>query len=141
MKQSVNHFEFFMRADDDLYVKTDKLEHFLRSVNSSGMHFIGQTGKGNKEEFGRLSLLDFENFCMGGPGVILSRGVLAAVAPHIEECLHNMHSTHEDVEVGRCVQRFAGVPCTWSYEVREGGTTCLFWSYEVGGDGTGLFLV
>lgn len=42
----LNHFEFFMRADDDLYVRTDKLEDFLRSVNSSELHFIGQTGKG-----------------------------------------------------------------------------------------------
>lgn len=69
----LDHFEFFMRADDDVYVRPDKLEMFLRSVNSSQLHFIGQTGKGNTAEFGQLSLLDYENFCMGGPGVILSR--------------------------------------------------------------------
>lgn len=32
-------------------------------------------------------------------------------------CLKNLYSTHEDVEVGRCVQKFAGIPCTWNYEV------------------------
>lgn len=75
---------------------------------------------------------------MGGPGVILSsetlrRGELLfakknyyerfhnridlIVAPHIPTCLKNLYSTHEDVEVGRCVQKFAGIPCTWNYEV------------------------
>lgn len=54
---------------------------------------------------------------MGGPGVIMSRETLRRVAPHIPTCLKNLYSTHEDVEVGRCVQKFAGIPCTWNYEV------------------------
>ena len=115
----LNHFEFFMRTDDDVYVRPEKLEKFLRSVNSSKLHYIGQMGKGNVEEFGLLSLLDYENYCMGGPGMILSRATLARIGPHIAECLHTMHTTHEDVEVGRCIQRFAGVSCTWSYEVKK----------------------
>ncbi|KAF2347604.1 Chondroitin N-acetylgalactosaminyltransferase, partial [Trinorchestia longiramus] len=115
----LDHFEFFMRADDDVYIRPDEFEKFLRSVNSTKLQFIGQTGKGNSEEFGRLSLLDYENFCMGGPGVILSQSTLALVAPHVGDCLYNMHTSHEDVELGRCVQRFAGVQCTWSYEMRH----------------------
>lgn len=55
---------------------------------------------------------------MGGPGVIMSRETLRRVAPHIPTCLKNLYSTHEDVEVGRCVQKFAGIPCTWNYEVK-----------------------
>ncbi len=78
---------------------------------------IGQAGKGNTEEFGLLSLEYDENFCMGGPGVILSRETLRRVAPHIPTCLKNLYSTHEDVEIGRCVQKYAGIPCTWNYEV------------------------
>lgn len=78
---------------------------------------VGQAGRGNSEEFGLLSLEFDENFCMGGPGVIMSRETLRRVAPHIPTCLKNLYSTHEDVEVGRCVQKFAGIPCTWNYEV------------------------
>uniref|UniRef100_A0A452RE76 Hexosyltransferase n=1 Tax=Ursus americanus TaxID=9643 RepID=A0A452RE76_URSAM len=55
---------------------------------------------------------------MGGPGVIMSREVLRRMVPHIGKCLREMYTTHEDVEVGRCVRRFAGVQCVWSYEVR-----------------------
>ncbi|XP_042205381.1 chondroitin sulfate synthase 1-like [Homarus americanus] len=113
------HFEFFMRADDDIYVRPEKLELFLRSVNSTKAHFIGQAGKGNQEEFGHLALKNDENFCMGGPGVIMSRSTLLQVAPHVRDCLKNLRSTHEDVEIGRCVRKYARVPCTWSYEMQS----------------------
>jgi chondroitin sulfate synthase len=116
----LNKFEWFMRVDDDVYIKPDKLEAFLRSLNSSTPHFIGQAGLGNKDEFGLLSLDYDENFCMGGPGIIMSRETLRLVVPHISYCLKNLYSTHEDVEIGRCVRKFANISCTWSYEV-----TCL----------------
>lgn len=114
----LDKYEWFMRADDDVYIKGDRLESFLRSLNSSEPLFLGQTGLGTTEEMGKLALEPGENFCMGGPGVIMSREVLRRMAPHIGKCLREMHTTHEDVEVGRCVRRFAGVQCVWSYEVR-----------------------
>ncbi|XP_017853084.1 chondroitin sulfate synthase 1 isoform X2 [Drosophila busckii] len=114
----IDRFEWFIRADDDVYMEPDKLERFLRSIDSSKPQFIGQAGQGNSEEFGLLSLEFDENFCMGGPGVILSSETLRRVAPHIPTCLKNLYSTHEDVEVGRCVQKFAGIPCTWNYEMQ-----------------------
>lgn len=112
-----DRFEWFFRADDDVYVKTDKLEVFLRSLDSRKPYFLGQAGRGNQEEFGLLSLEYDENFCMGGPGMIMSRETLSRIAPHIQTCLQNLFTTHEDVEVGRCVQRFANISCTWAYDV------------------------
>lgn len=114
----LNQFEWFLRADDDVYVRGDRLEIFLRSLNSSKPLFLGQAGLGTPEEYGTLSLGSEDNYCMGGPGIILSRTALAMVRPHIGECLRNMYTTHEDVEVGRCIRKFAGVSCSWSYEVR-----------------------
>ncbi|KAG5878296.1 hypothetical protein JTB14_017647 [Gonioctena quinquepunctata] len=111
-------YEWFLRADDDVYIRTDKLEELLRSVDSKKPWFIGQTGRGNNEEFGLLSLDNDENFCMGGPGVILSRETLKRVAPYVEQCLEELYTTHEDVELGRCVRRFARISCTWSYEMQ-----------------------
>jgi len=52
----LDKFEWFMRVDDDVYIKPDKLEYFLRSLNSSVPQFVGQAGLGNKDEFGLLSL-------------------------------------------------------------------------------------
>ena len=57
---------------------------------------------------------------MGGPGMVLSRETLAHVGPRIKNCLHrNIFSTHEDVEVGRCVRQHAGIACTWNYEMSK----------------------
>ncbi|KAK6631475.1 hypothetical protein RUM44_006002 [Polyplax serrata] len=113
-----DRFEWFIRADDDVYMRPDKLEAFLRSLDSRKPLFIGQAGRGNQEEFGLLSLEYDENFCMGGPGIIMSRETLKRVAPHIRYCLKNLYTTHEDVELGRCVRKFADVSCTWSYEMQ-----------------------
>ncbi|MEQ2191032.1 Chondroitin sulfate synthase 1 [Xenoophorus captivus] len=113
----LDKYEWFMRADDDVYIKSEKLESFLRSLNSSEAIFLGQTGMGARDELGKLALEPGENFCMGGPGVIMSREVLRRMVPHIRQCLQEMYTTHEDVEVGRCVRRFAKVQCVWSYEV------------------------
>lgn len=114
-----NKFEWFMRADDDIFVKTERLELFLKNINSSKPYFIGQAGQGIQEEFGLLSLEYDENFCMGGPGIVFSHVTLALVAPNVKDCLKNLYTTHEDVELGRCVQKYAGIPCTWSYEMQS----------------------
>ncbi len=114
----LNDFEYFMRADDDVYIRGHKLEEFLRSINSSRALFIGQAGQGNKEEVGLLNLHGDENFCMGGPSMLFSGETLAKVGPNVGSCLQNLYSTHEDVEIGRCVNRFANVRCTWAFEVR-----------------------
>lgn len=111
-------FEWFMRADDDVYVRGDKLEEFLRSVDSRKPQFIGQAGRGTNDEKDVLALDYNENFCMGGPGVLISRETLRRVAPHVKYCLKHLYSTHEDVELGRCVAKFAGVSCTWSYDMQ-----------------------
>lgn len=110
-------YEWFMRADDDVYIKGTKLTSFLRSVNSSVPHFMGQAGIGTTEERDKLSLRENENFCMGGPGIVMSRATLQRFVPHISYCLKNLYTTHEDVEIGRCVQKFAGTSCTWAFEV------------------------
>ena len=108
-----------MRADDDVYINAEKLKQFLRTVNSSKPQFIGQAGVGNKEEFGQLSLDSNQNFCMGGPGVVMSQTTLRLFSKNIKYCLKHLYSTHEDVEIGRCVRLSVGIPCTWSYEMQH----------------------
>ena len=74
---------------------------------------------GTKEEYGKLALGENENFCMGGPGIIFSRETLARFTPHIKKCLRNFYTYHEDVELGRCVHKYANTSCTWSYEMQH----------------------
>lgn len=41
------------------------------------------------------------------------------MVPNIGTCLRNMYTNHEDVEISRCVSRYANVQCVWSYEMKE----------------------
>lgn len=67
------------------------------------MFYLGQAGVGNRQEFGQLELRPDQNFCMGGPGVLFSRTALKELVNHIPYCVEHLKSSHEDVEVGRCV--------------------------------------
>lgn len=115
----LDEFDWFLRADDDLYVRGNELEKFLRSLDSSRAHAIGQAGLGNSAEYGLLALGSTDNYCMGGPGVVMSRETLRRLSPHLESCLQHLLTTHEDVELGRCIRRHVGVACTWNYEMQK----------------------
>ena len=109
---------WFMRADDDVYVKIDQLLQFLSPINSSLPQYLGQAGRGRGMEKGQLDLAWNENFCMGGPGMVFSWVTLSSMRPHITECYNSMLTSHEDVEVGRCVTRSTGKVCTWAYDMQ-----------------------
>ncbi|KAL7078846.1 hypothetical protein ACQ4LE_002769 [Meloidogyne hapla] len=111
-------FHWFLRADDDLYIRSEKLANFLHLLDPSKALLLGQAGLGNIEEYGQLSLGTNDNYCMGGPGVILSRETLRQLAPYLEQCLHSLLTTHEDVELGRCIRRHVGLACPWNYEMQ-----------------------
>ena len=114
----LDKYEWFMRADDDVYVRTDKLMDFLRTLDSSEDMVVGQGGTGKKEETNKLGLGNNEYYCIGGPGVIMSRGVLKKIGPNLDRCLNETVSDHEDVELGRCILKYTGVSCLAAYEVR-----------------------
>lgn len=113
----IHKFQWFVRADDDVYIRTGRLAAFLRNIAHSGPVLLGQAGQGKKDEQGKLGLRKDENFCIGGPSIIMSRALLEMVTPHLEHCLNHTVTSHEDTEVGRCFSSFAGVMCPWAYEV------------------------
>ena len=114
----IDEYEWFVRGDDDVYIRIDKLQNFLRTLNSSDDLYIGQAGTGTKIEKESLGLGAGNNYCMGGPSVVISASALSKVTPHFEHCLNHLVTTHEDVEVGRCIKNFVGVSCTWAFEVK-----------------------
>lgn len=115
----VHDYEWFIRADDDVYLKTDRLAAFLERLDSYEEIVICQSGTGRKEDVGRLGFEKDDNFCLGEPGVIMSWSLLVKVRPQMIYCLKGVASTQEDTEVGRCITHYAGVRCPWAYEVRN----------------------
>lgn len=84
----INEFNWFIRADDDMYVCTKKLTDLLGKMNPYEQVYLGRAGAGRKEDLKRLELLPHERYCMGGPGVILSNGAMRGVGPHLDNCLN-----------------------------------------------------
>ncbi len=115
----IDKFNWFLRADDDAYIRVPELLEFLSTLDPTVPLYIGSPGLGRAEDLKRIKLFPHERYCMGGPGVIFSRTLLIQLAPHLDDCLENVVvSYNEDLEVGRCVSRKLGIQCTWAYEVR-----------------------
>lgn len=114
----IDQYDWFMRADDDAYVRIPKLIQFLSQLDPSKELYIGSPGFGRENDLERIKLYKNEHYCMGGPGVIFSRGLLIKLVPHLEDCLKNVVvSWNEDLEVGRCISRRLNIQCTWAHEV------------------------
>ena len=66
--------------------------------------------------------LDFsngQNYCMGGPGILFNRLTLVRLKEHIKVCLKSLQTSHEDVEVGRCVFKNLNLSCSSNLEMQE----------------------
>ncbi len=83
----IDDYDFFMRSDDDVYVKTDLLLEILQNINPAQDIYMGCPGFGRPDDQSRIKLEGGEHYCMGGPGVIFSRSALRKLAPHLDTCL------------------------------------------------------
>lgn len=129
----IDEFDWFMRADDDVYARGKQLMDLVGKLNPAEKIYLGRSGSGKPADIKRLKLLPHERYCMGGPGVIFSNAALRALVPHLEDCLEAIEYYNkftespwynEDVELGRCVSRKIGIQCSGSQEVstdRMGG--------------------
>ena len=125
----IDGFNWFMRADDDMYVRSGKLRELLGSMHPYEKVYLGRAGAGRSQDLGRLNLLPHERYCMGGPGIILSTAALRKLGPHLEGCLeaiflhdqgYRQEWNDDDVEIGRCMSRKLGVQCSTSVQVGTG---------------------
>lgn len=117
-----NQYSWFMLTSGDVYVHGKQLEEFLSHLNPNRKLYIGHPASGREKDSQRLKLLPHEQYCMGGPGIVLSKAALQALAPHLDWCLevvqkHNQDSSepqwyNEDVELGRCISRAISVQCS-----------------------------
>lgn len=123
-------FKWFLRADDDVYIRVEKLVAMLNGWEWTEKLELGHPGYGMLEDRERLKLLPHETYCMGGPGVVLSAPALEALYPHLGRCQRAVEHYNkggasevgwfnEDVELGRCVSRTVGIGCSPVSEVSQ----------------------
>ena len=83
----LHQYNWFIRADDDMYVRTRKLKELLSQMHPYEKVYLGRAGTGRDKDLDRLNLLPHERYCMGGPGIILSMAALRNLGPHLVSCL------------------------------------------------------
>ena len=93
----VNDYDWFIRADDDVYMRGRKLIDLLNSFNADDMISLGRAGMGKDEDMGRLQLLKHERYCMGGPGMIFSRALMEALGPYLDLCVKASESAYRHI--------------------------------------------
>ena len=75
-------YEWFLRLDDDAYVHIEHLESLIRRIDSSQPLYIGSPGFGrDDDDFVEDNMV----YCMGGPGIVLSKTTLASLSPKLGE--------------------------------------------------------
>ena len=114
--QKLQHFLWFVKTRDNVYLRRRKLERILSSLNSSEPLFIGKAIFPNGKSREDLGLREGESFCHNSC-YALSWKALEMLCPKLESCQENARSANEDVEVARCLQIHAGVNCTTANEV------------------------
>ncbi|KAL8565432.1 hypothetical protein ACOMHN_049409 [Nucella lapillus] len=77
-----------------------------QSFDDSKLWYLGSYGDGHK-----MGLSGNGAYCMGGPGVVFSSLSLRHLVPHLPHCHVTAVTTHEDIELGRCVQRHLNISC------------------------------
>ena len=50
--------------------------------------------------------------------MVFSWVTLGSMRSHVNDCYNSMLTSHEDVEVGRCVTKSTGKVCTWAYDMQ-----------------------
>ena len=113
----LEEYDWFMRLDDDAYISWPILEKLLRRfvfidlstilktfysrLDPTDKLYIGSPGFGKDEG----DYVEEEmTYCMGGPGIVMSRELLRNLSPHLPSCLKKLYTEHEDLELGRCIQ-------------------------------------
>ena len=123
----IDQYHWFVRADDDVYIRYNRLLELLSKLDASQILYIGHPNHDDKPSDEGESKVDYgEVYCMGGPGVLLSRVLLKDLEPKLDLCQeaidhHSFKSStllySEDVELGRCISRTLDVQCSKLEEV------------------------
>ncbi|KAF9953092.1 hypothetical protein BGZ72_005701 [Mortierella alpina] len=88
-------YEFFMKADDDLFIHIDRLAAVFQNpaLNPDVRQVHGYRDPAGGD------------LCWGGPGYIFSRQALKEIYPHLRKCSDEF-VTAEDVSIAWCLNRY-----------------------------------
>ena len=138
-EQKIEQYQWFMKLEDDAYLRTQMFERMISSLNSSEPILIGRAVFPYGVMRDELGLREGESYCFEG-GYAVSWRTLQMVCPHLSSCEENARSQNEDVEMARCIRIHVGVNCTAAVEVLLMLGMCTFLSLCVSECMRGAFI-
>lgn len=118
----IDKFNWFMIANDHLYVRVPKLIKLLTKLDPTADIYLGSPSRTpqNKDLFFRAHRQQGW-FCKYSTGIILSRELLRKLVPHLKQCLKDAKlGGSPDVLLGVCIKRNIRIQCSSSLEVCAG---------------------
>ena len=116
----LQQFRWFLIVGDNTYVRTDQLEVLLNNYDDTYNIYLGRPNR----HFDKKEEDTFYNanshYCIFDTGIILSRGLVRRLSPHLGECLKSdtpLLSYEGDWEFGNCILKHLDVKCTQATEV------------------------
>ena len=105
----VTQYKWFVIAPNSTYISTKKLTELLLPLDYKKSHYIGQMANRGKQE----------SYCKGETGIVLSRGALTNILPHLGRD-KNLVSEEipGDVWLGQCFSQKLQVTCSASLKVQ-----------------------
>lgn len=113
-----DNFNWFLIANDEMYVRVQKLANFLNKLDPTADIYLGAPSQLPWYKQNYL-FQNQELFCKGNTGIILSREMLRKLVPYIEHCLQQAQPDESfDILLGRCIRYSTGVYCN-SNSIKE----------------------
>ena len=116
----LQQFRWFIIVGDNAYVRTDQLEVLLNNYDDTYNIYLGRPNR----HFDKKEEDTFYNanshYCIFDTGIILSRGLVRRLSPHLGECMKSdtpLLSYEGDWEFGNCILKHLDVKCTQATEV------------------------
>lgn len=94
-----SRYGYFMKADDDLFIKIEKLSKAFLGNNSNLYNSESIEYFGCPDPTQKIG----EQMCWGGPGYIISRETLRLIYPYINFCKNEFHYG-EDIVLHKCIE-------------------------------------
>ena len=104
-------YHWYVKTYGDTYVRTSLLEHLLAQMDSSQHVYMGLPVIPNNYERDDLGMRQGENYC-DSFAYVLSRTTMNMLCAHLDQCQKEARSIHEEVEISRCIRKFAKINCT-----------------------------
>ena len=97
-----SQYDWFFISWSATYVNINAMYDLIKKLDPQKPSYLGHSSSQEGAEL----------YCDKNSGILLSRGLLEALVPRLNDCDRQLNSYAWDLEIGECIQKVAGVTCS-----------------------------